>query len=352
MAEMMKGNIAIGEAAVRAGVRFYAGYPITPSSEIMEYLSWRLGEVDGEFIQTENEIAGINMVVGAASCGVRSMTASSGNGISLMQETMSVLADENLPVVIINMVRYGNGLATLFSSQTDYLRETRGGGHGDYRCIILCPYTVQEAVDMVALAYELADKYRMVAQIMTEGSLGQMMEPVVLPDFIEAKRAEWGFDGTYSNNKLGYFDRNNITEAAELNERYSRVWEDEQRWESTDVSDADYVFMGFGLAGRSCMGAVKQLKDAGHKVGFIRPITAWPFPEKAFAEINPNVKGIIVVESNAMGQMVEDVAIYSRKTIANDVPIYSLPYIYGVPVIEDIKNDFIKITKGEKKSKF
>ncbi|WP_317855180.1 transketolase C-terminal domain-containing protein [Chakrabartyella piscis] len=352
MAEMMKGNVAIGEAAIRAGVRFYAGYPITPSSEIMEYLSWRLGEVDdGVFVQLENEIASINMVVGAASCGVRAMTASSGNGISLMQEAMSVLADENLPVVIITMVRYGNGLATLYSSQTDYLRETRGGGHGDYRCFVLCPYTVQEAVDMVALAYELAEKYKMVSIIMAEGALGQMMEPVDLPAFLDVKRGEWGFDGTYTNAKLGYFDRNSMTEAEELRERYDLIKENEQRWDSTDVADADYVFMGFGLAGRSCLGAVEDLQAEGHKVGFIRPITAWPFPEKAFAEIGSNTKGVIVVETNAMGQMVEDVAMYMKKH-GLQMPVYSLPYVYGVPVIQDIKDDFKKIVNNELKEVF
>jgi 2-oxoglutarate ferredoxin oxidoreductase subunit alpha len=352
MAKMMKGNVAIGEAAIRAGVRFYSGYPITPSSEIMEYLSWRLAEVDGVFVQTENELAGINMLIGATSCGVRAMTASSGNGISLMQEGMSVLADENLPAVIITMVRYGNGLATLYSSQTDYLRETRGGGHGDYRCFVLCPYTIQEAVDMISLAYELAEKYKMVSVIMAEGALGQMMEPVDLPDFIEPKRGAWGFDGTYTNQKLGYFDRNSLTESIEMNERYARIKENEQRWASENVEDADYVFMGFGLAGRSCLGAVEDLRAEGYKVGFIRPITVWPFPEKAFYEINPNVKGIIVVEANATGQMVEDVAMYTKKTMKNNVPVYSLPYVYGVPVIKDIKSDFEKIRNDEIKEVF
>ncbi len=162
----MKGNIAIAEAAVRAGVRLYAGYPITPSSEIMEYLSWRLPEVGGAFVQAESELAGINMVYGGSSCGVRVLTASSGPGISLKQEGISVLSDEELPALVINVVRYGNGLGTLFSSQCDYLRETRGGGNGDYRCIVLCPSSIQEAVDMVSTAYELGEKYRVVVVMM------------------------------------------------------------------------------------------------------------------------------------------------------------------------------------------
>lgn len=352
MAKMMKGNEAIGEAAVRNGVRFYAGYPITPSSEIMEYLSWRLAEVGGSFVQTENEIAGISMVYGAASCGVRAMTASSGNGISLMQETISVLADEELSAVIITMVRYGNGLATLFSSQTDYLRETRGGGHGDYRCFVLCPHTVQEAVDMVGLAYELAEKYRMVSIIMAEGSLGQMMEPVDLPEFQEPKRMPWGLDGTYTRQKVGYFDRDSLKEAVEINEKYDRIKENEQRWESFYVDDAEYVFVGYGLSGRSCLGAVKELREEGYKVGLIRPITVWPYPEKAVREMNPNVKGLISVEANATGQMVEDVAMYSKKALEQNVPVYCLPYVYGIPVIKDVKADFKKILAGEIKEVF
>lgn len=352
MAKMMKGNEAIGEAAVRNGVRFYTGYPITPSSEIMEYLSWRLAEVGGSFVQTENEIAGISMVYGAASCGVRAMTASSGNGISLMQETISVLADEELSAVIITMVRYGNGLATLFSSQTDYLRETRGGGHGDYRCFVLCPHTVQEAVDMVGLAYELAEKYRMVSIIMAEGSLGQMMEPVDLPEFQEPKRMPWGLDGTYTRQKVGYFDRDSLKEAVEINEKYDRIKENEQRWESFYVDDAEYVFVGYGLSGRSCLGAVKELREEGYKVGLIRPITVWPYPEKAFREMNPNVKGLISVEANATGQMVEDVAMYSKKALEQNVPVYCLPYVYGIPVIKDVKADFKKILAGEIKEVF
>lgn len=349
MSEMMKGNEAIAEAAVRAGARFYAGYPITPSSEIMEYLSWRLAEVGGTFIQAESELAGVNMVIGAASCGVRALTASSGPGISLKQEGVSTMSDEELSAVVINVARYGNGLGTLFSSQCDYNRETRGGGNGDYRCIVLCPSSIQEAVEIVGLAYDLAEKYRVVSVIMTEGALGQMMEPVELPDFIEPKRTPWGFDGKYTYKKIGIFDRDSMAESVLINEKFKKIKENEQRWESESVADADYVFVAFGLPGRSTLGAVRELRAEGHKVGLIRPITAWPFPEKAFAEVNPNVKGIITVEANATGQLVDDAALFTKKMLPGNIPVYALPYVYGVPAISKIKADFQKIAAGEMK---
>ena len=347
MAEMMKGNVAVAEAAVRAGVRMYAGYPITPTTEIMEYLSWRLPEVGGTFIQAESELAGINMVIGAASCGVRALTASSGPGISLKQEGVSTLADEELSAVVINMCRYGNGLGTLFTSQCDYNRETRGGGNGDYRCIVMCPSSIQEAVDMIAEAYDVAEKYRVVVVMLGEGALGQMMEPVELPDFQEPKRNPWGFDGKYTYKKIGIFERDSMKEAVELNAKFKKIKENEQRWESEGIEDAEYVFVAYGLCGRSTLGAVRELRAEGHKVGLIRPITAWPLPEKAFRQINPEVKGIITVEANATGQLVDDAALYTKKALKNNVPAYALPYVYGIPAISKIKEDFLKIKAGE-----
>ena len=347
MAEMMKGNVAVAEAAVRAGVRMYAGYPITPTTEIMEYLSWRLPEVGGTFIQAESELAGINMVIGAASCGVRALTASSGPGISLKQEGVSTLADEELSAVVINMCRYGNGLGTLFTSQCDYNRETRGGGNGDYRCIVMCPSSIQEAVDMIAEAYDVAEKKKNKKKKLGEGALGQMMEPVELPDFQEPKRNPWGFDGKYTYKKIGIFERDSMKEAVELNAKFKKIKENEQRWESEGIEDAEYVFVAYGLCGRSTLGAVRELRAEGHKVGLIRPITAWPFPEKAFRQINPEVKGIITVEANATGQLVDDAALYTKKALKNNVPAYALPYVYGIPAISKIKEDFLKIKAGE-----
>lgn len=347
MANMMKGNEAIAEAAIRAGARLYAGYPITPSTEIMEYMSWRMPEVGGVFIQAESEIAGINMIIGGAACGVKAITASSGPGISLKQEGMTTLSDEQLPAVVVNTVRYGNGIGTLLSAQCDYLRETRGGGNGDYRCIVLCPASVQEAADLTVLAFDLAEKYRMVSVLMTEGALAQMMEPCELPEMREPKRFPWGFDGRYTNKKIGIFDRNSMTEAVDLNKKYNTVKENEQRWEEKYLEDAEYVFVAYGLPGRSTLGAVEALRAEGHKVGFIRPITAWPFPEKAFKKVNSDVKGFITVEANATGQLVDDVALTVKKTHEKNIPVYCRPYVFGIPGIKVIKADFEKILSGE-----
>lgn len=348
MAEMMKGNVAIAEAAVRAGVRFYAGYPITPSSEIMEYLSWRLSEVGGSFVQAESELAGINMVIGASACGVRALTASSGPGISLKQEGISTLCDEGLAAVVITQVRYGNGLGTLLSAQCDYNRETRGGGQGDYRCIVLCPSSIQEFVDLMRPAYELAEKYRIVVVMMGEGTLGQMMEPVDLPDFVEPERHPWALNGHYTYKKIGIFQRDSRKEAVELVAKYNEIKANEQRWLDEGVEDADYVFVAYGVPGRATLGAVRELRAAGEKVGLIRPITAWPFPEKAFAKINPDVKGVITVEENATGQLVDDAALYIKKTHKHrNIPAYALTYVFNTPPIHSIKEDYFKVKNGE-----
>ena len=349
MAEMIKGNEAIAEAAIRAGARLYAGYPITPSTEIMEYISWRMDEVGGTFIQAESEIAGINMVIGGAACGVRSLTASSGPGMSLKQEGISVLSDEQLPAVVVNVVRYGNGIGTLLSAQCDYLRETRGGGNGDYRVIVLCPYSIQEAADLTVLAFDLAEKYRMVSVLMTEGALGQMMEPCVLPEMMEVKRFAWGFDGKYTNKKIGIFDRNSMNESVQLNEKYNTVKDNEQRWEDGYLEDAEYVFVSYGLPGRSTIGAVEDLRAEGHKVGFIRPITVWPFPEEAFKKVNLNVKGFISVESNATGQLIDDIALTVKRVLRTNTPIYCKPHVFGVPAIKKIKEDYHKVLSSEMK---
>lgn len=347
MAEMMKGNVAIAEAAVRAGLKFYAGYPITPSSEIMEYLSGRLPELGRQFIQAESELAAVNMVMGAAACGARALTASSGPGMSLKQEGISCLSDEELSCVVVNVVRYGNGLGTLYSAQCDYFRETRGGGNGDYRCIVLCPFSIQEAVDLMRPAFELAEKYRMVTVLMTEGALGQMIEPCTLPEFIEAPTLPWGFDGKYSYKKIGIFDRDSMKEAVELNQKYDAVRAVEQRWASEGIEDADYVFVAYGLPARSTLGAVRALRADGHKVGLIRPITAWPFPFKAFEAVNPNVKGFITVEANATGQLVDDVALAAKKVLKpRNIPVYCLPAVYGVPSIHFIRQGYENIKAG------
>jgi 2-oxoglutarate ferredoxin oxidoreductase subunit alpha len=349
MEDMIKGNHAFAEAAIRAGARFYAGYPITPSTEIVEYLSTRMAEVGGTFIQAESEGASINILTGASASGVRCFTASSSVGMTLKQEGISHLADSNLPFLAINVVRYGNGLGTLNTGQSDYHRDTRGGGSGDYRCFVLSPYSIPEAVELIGRAFDLGDKYGMGAILHTEAALGQMMEPCGMPELKTVERRFGCIDGTYSHERISPLTRNRLEEAVEMKERYAKIRENEQLWKSDYLEDADYVFVAYGLAGRSTMGAVEQLRAEGHKVGFIRPITLWPFPEKAFTNVNPKVKGYITVEENATGQMVDDVALTLKRLKEDSKPVYALTYAYGVPAMKKIKADFVKISNGEMK---
>jgi len=350
MEDMIKGNHAFAEAAIRAGARFYAGYPITPSTEIVEYLSTRMAEVGGIFIQAESEGASMNILTGASASGVRCFTASSSVGMTLKQEGISHLADSNLPFLAINVVRYGNGLGTLNTGQSDYHRDTRGGGSGDYRCFVLAPYSIPEAVELIGLGFDLGDKYGMGAILHTEAALGQMMEPCGMPELKTVEKRFGCIDGTYSHERISPLTRNRLEEAVELKERYEKIRENEQLWKSDYLEDAEYVLVAYGLAGRSTMGAVEQLRSEGHKVGFIRPITLWPFPERAFTNVNPKVKGYISVEENATGQMVDDVALTLKRLKEDSKPVYALTYAYGVPAMKKIKADFVKISNGEMKA--
>ena len=355
MGDMIKGNIAVAEAAVRAGIEVYAGYPITPSTEVMEYLSARMPELGRTFIQAESELAAINMVMGVSACGRRCLTASSGPGISLKQEGISYMAQMNYPAVILNVVRWGNGLGSLDGAQTDYLRETRGGGNGDYRNIVLCPSTVQETVDLMYEAYDIAEKYRCIVVVMTDSGLGQMMEPCEMPPFREISKCAWGLDGTYKVKRPDFLGRDIPAESETYMEKVRAMRENEQRWECVELEDAEYVFVAFGMCGRVMNGLVREMRAAGEKVGLLRPITAWPFPEKAFAEIKekcPNLKGFITVETNGEGQMVEDVALYAKKSRMGHVPVYALAYACGVPKDDVVKADFGKIKSGEIKEVF
>lgn len=352
MADMVKGNDAIAEAAVRAGVELYAGYPITPSTEVMEYLSWRMPQEGRTFIQAENELASINMVLGFAACGKRAMTASSGPGISLKQEGISYISKYRLPCVLLNVVRYGNGLGSLRSGQSDYLRDTRGGGHGDYRCIVLAPSSVQEAVDLMYEAFDLAEKYRIVTEIMSESALGQMMEPCEFPPMREPTVQEWGLDGKYTHPRRVAFLEDYVATAKENNARYDEIRENEQRWEAVGLEDAEYVFVSYGLPGRVTHGVVNELREKGEKVGLIRPISLWPFPEKAFKEVCPNVKGFITVELNDNGQMVEDVALAVKRNCRADTPVYCLPYVFEMVQPKRVVEDFAKIKQGEWKEAY
>lgn len=350
MGDMVKGNIAMAEAAMRAGAEIFAGYPITPSTEVMEYLSGRMPELGRCFLQAESELAAINIVLGVGATGRRVLTASSGPGISLKQEGISYMQQMNFPAVILNVVRWGNGLGALNGSQTDYHRETRGGGNGDYRNLVLCPSTVQEGVDLIYEAFDLAEKYRVVVEIMTESGLGQMMEPCEYPAFREITKQSWGLDGTYKVKRGDFLGRDLVAESNTYMEKVRAMREAEQRWEMKYTEDADYVFVAIGLPGRAVEGVVDQLRAAGEKVGYIRPISVWPFPEKAFRELaakNRGLKGLISVETNGEGQMVDDVALCAKKFGLGQVPVYALAYVCDIPKDDAVRADFARIKAGE-----
>ena len=310
---LMKGNEAVAEAAVRAGCRLFFGYPITPSTEIPEYMSRRLVGLDGEFVQAESEVAAINMVYGAAATGKRVMTASSSPGFSLKQEGLSYLAAVELPSVIVNVMRAGPGLGGLGPTQADYYQIVKGGGHGDYHPISFAPYSVQEMADLTGDAFDLADKYRIPVIIAVDGILGQMMEPVVFvdkePDELPEK--DWVVDGCKGRPKRNISSYCLTPEVGEKNslqweKKYLAIAATEQRWDTYQIEDAEYIFVAFGSCARIVESTVDLARQEGIKAGLIRPITIWPFPQKAFDCLGDNVKGLMSVELS-VGQMVHDV---------------------------------------------
>lgn len=309
---LMKGNEAIAEAAIQAGCRLYFGYPITPSTEIIEYMAQKMNKIGGTFLQSESEIAAIYMVFGASGSGKRVMTASSSTGISLKQEGISFLAANELPALIVNIMRTGPGLGGLGPSQADYFQATKGGGHGDYRLIVLAPSSVQEMADLIMDGFDLGDIYRNPVMILADGVLGQMMEPVVFKDRkpvdVDKSWATTGAKGRPRNLITSYNLQNDVGEekALYLEKKYQNIKEKEQRWEEYFMEDAEYAFVAYGTSARVVKGAVEELREKGHKVGMIRPITLWPFPEKAFQAYIEKLKGYLVVEMST-GQMVEDV---------------------------------------------
>ena len=337
---IMKGNEALAEAAIRAGCRFYSGYPITPQTEVLEYLSWRMPEVGGEFIQTEDELAGINMIYGASAAGARVLTTSAGPGFSLLQEGISYLVAADLPAVILDVSRLGSGLGDIFQSQSDYELATKGNGHGDTMVITLTPASVQETVDFVLLAYDLAEKYRHPVLILSDAAIGQMMEGVKLPDFVDhdINKFEWSVKGRKEGaepRKItnvsyfcegGYYGYHNL-----YADKIKLIKENEQRWESVMVDDADIVIVAYGISSRVCKEAVHNAREAGIKLGLIRLKTATPFPEKAFEEISHNCKALMIVEMSISGQLKSDVVVASK----GKLPIYA--YLSSVDVPESDK---------------
>jgi 2-oxoglutarate ferredoxin oxidoreductase subunit alpha len=309
----MQGNKIVGEAAILAGCRFYAGYPITPQNEIPEYMSERLRQVEGGvFIQSESEIAAIHMVIGASAAGVRSMTSSSSPGISLKQEGISSMAACQLPGVIVNMMRGGPGLGNICPAQGDYFQATRGGGHGDYRIIVLGPDSAQELADLTMDAFDLADQYRTPVMILADGMMGQMMEPVV---FKEPKPRVYpeSFMMRGAGQGKSTIIRGLILDPLEMEEhnwtldrKYKVIARKETRHELFRTEDAELVFVAYGTGARIAKGAIKRLREAGIKAGLFRPITLWPFPENELRDLAGTIKNFLVFELSA-GQMLEDV---------------------------------------------
>jgi 2-oxoglutarate ferredoxin oxidoreductase subunit alpha len=319
----MCGNDAMAEAAVRAGCRHYFGYPITPQNEVAAYMARRMLEVGGTFIQAESEIAAINMVFGAAAVGARAMTSSSSPGISLKQEGISYLCGCELPAVIANVVRGGPGLGSIGPSQADYFQSTRGGGHGDYRTPALAPSTVQELVDLTFQSFDLAGKYRNPVLILSDGVLGQMMEPVVLPEMAEpdSEPNDWALTGAADRPprfiKSLYLDVPDLEKLNfKLRDKYQRIEREETRFEEVNMDDAEVVLVAYGSVARVCRAAVRRLREAGEKVGLFRPITVWPFPYEVLARAVDKAKLFLAVEMS-LGQMVEDVrlAVEGRKPV-------------------------------------
>lgn len=325
---VMKGNEALAEGAVRGGCRFYAGYPITPQSEILEWMSWRQKEVGGVFVQGESEIASVNMTFAARALGARALTSTSGPGFSLYQEGIAYWVSAGVPAVAACVQRFGIGDGFISAGQDNYWQAVKGGGNGDYHLITLAPNSVQECADMAYESFALAEKWSHPVLILSDGTIGQMMEPCVLPELKEYdmdQEQPWAVKGCRpgEQNKV-ITDITYFQDLDEWNDGYLKrmrtISETEQRWESFCVEDADVVLVAYGISSRVAEGAVAKARAEGFKLGLIRPITLWPYPRKAFEEIPDTCRGIVTVEVNMMGQMRDDVII----TVKGKFPTFAL----------------------------
>ncbi len=341
---LAKGNEAIAMAAIDAGCLLYFGYPITPQNDIPEYLSKHLPALGGEFIQAESEIASINLLLGASATGTRAMTSSSSPGISLMQEGISYMAGSELPAVIVNISRSGPGLGGISPSQGDYFQATRGGGHGDYRVIVLGPSTVQEMYDLTFLAFDLADKYRNPAMILGDALIGQMKEPLLRkkPEKMDLPLKSWALTGAEGRKpnllKSLYLQDGALSEHNwKLHQKYEQMKQEEVRFETFEAEEADLLIAAFGSIARVSRTSVEMARDEGIKVGLLRPISLFPFPNQAFYEASKKTKKFLTVELNT-GQMVEDV----KLSVGRDAQVF----FYGRPpgslptpedILEEIK---------------
>ena len=352
--KLMKGCEAISEAAIQAGCKYFFGYPITPQNDIPEYMSARLPQVGGCFLQAESEVAAINMVYGAAGAGARVMTSSSGPGISLKQEGISSIAGAELPCVIVNVMRGGPGIGNIQASQGDYFQAVKGGGHGDYRLIVLAPASIQETVDLMQTAFDVADQYRNPVMILVDGLIGQMMEPVEMPDHPEPVLPEkpWAATGYTPGGKKPravinslYIETEQLaTLTRRLQARYREIEKNETRVECFNTEGAEYILYAYGTIARICKAAIELLAEQGIKVGLVRPITLWPFPTKAVldAAAQGSVKSCLTVEMSA-GQMLEDV----RLAVNGKKPVY----FYGepgsiIPTPEEIAERILEIRRA------
>ncbi len=346
---LMKGNEVIAEAALRAGCRHYFGYPITPQTEIAHYMAQKMPHVGGTFVQAESEIAAINMVYGAASAGVRVMTSSSSPGISLKQEGISYIAGAELPAVIVNIVRCGPGLGGILPAQCDYFQAVKGGGHGDYKMVVLAPSSVQELYELTVEAFNISDKYRVLTMIMGDGLLGQMMEAVEFKDSESIINADknWAATGTGMNRK-----KNEITSIyinpevlemhnQKLQDKYSLIEKNETRVESYNCENADIIVTAFGTVARIVNNVIKMAEKEGIKVGLIRPISLWPFPSEEFQKYTDVPKAFLSVELNA-GQMVEDV----KLSVNGKRPVYFYGRMGGmIPTQKEILDKIKEILR-------
>ncbi len=347
--ELLKGNNAIAEAAIRAGVEAYFGYPITPQTELLEHMAARMPELGRIFVQAESEVAAINMVYGAACTGKRAMTTSSSPGVSLMMEGLSYIAGTEVPMVLVDVMRGGPGLGNIAPSQGDYYQMVHGGGHGDYHPIVLAPASVQEAIDLTVLAFDLAEKYRGIAIVLADGSLGQMMEPAELPPMAPLKRKvpDWAVTGESDRPRRLltsiYLDPEE-EEATNLRllERWMRVCSEETRYKDYYLDDAELLVVGFGTAGRVALSAVNAARAQGIKAGLFRPITLSPFPREELKKIAAEAQSVLVVEMNA-GQMLDDV----KLSIDGIVPVEFYGRLGGmVPYPDEILEEIRRLALG------
>ncbi len=348
---LMKGNEAIAEAAIRAGCRHYFGYPITPQTEIAAYMAKRMPKEGGVFLQAESEIAAINMVYGVSAAGKRAMTSSSSPGISLKSEGLSYLAGSDLPAFIVNVQRGGPGLGGIQPSQADYFQATRGGGHGDYHMLVLAPASVQEMASLTVLGFDLADKYRMPAMILADGTIGQMMEPVEL-NIGEQQQYDkpWALTGTNLARKHNVVNSLCLKpeELERMNfaryERYRAIEQDEPRCELYRMEDAEVCVVAYGIAARVSKNAVNAARAKGVKAGLIRPITLWPFPKAALADAAKRVNAFLSVELS-MGQMIEDIELSIRCAR----PVTLVNRVGGmIPTPEQVLSEIERTAGGEK----